>query len=48
MDFIEARDGWTKPKSVKKASLVDENDFVSELFDNDAKLYARLCIEQLE
>ena len=48
LDFIEARDGWTKPKRVKNASLVDENDFVSDLFDNDAQLYARLCINQLE
>jgi hypothetical protein len=48
LDFIKACDGWTKPKRVKKASLIDENDFVLELFDNDAQLYARLCIEQLE
>jgi hypothetical protein len=48
LDFIEARDGWTKPKRVKNASLVVENDFVSELFDNDAQQYAILCIEQLE
>jgi hypothetical protein len=48
LDFIEARDGWTKPKRVKNASLVVENDFVLELFDNDAQQYAILCIEQLE
>jgi hypothetical protein len=48
LDFIDARDGWTKPKRIKKASLVDENDFESQLFDKDAQLYAQLCIEQLD
>jgi hypothetical protein len=48
LDFMEARDGWTKPKRIKKASLVDENEFVSGLFDNDAQLYAKRCLEQLE
>jgi hypothetical protein len=48
LDFMEARDGWTKPKCIKKASLVDENEFVSGLFDNDAQLYAKRCLEQLE
>jgi hypothetical protein len=48
MDFIDARDGWTKPKRIKKASLVDEKDFETQLFDNDAQLYAQLCIEQLD
>jgi hypothetical protein len=30
LDFIEACDGWTKPKRVKNASLIGENDFVLE------------------
>jgi hypothetical protein len=34
LDFIEARDGWTKPKHVKNASIVDENDFVSDQPEN--------------
>jgi hypothetical protein len=40
LDFIEARDGWTKPKRVKNLSLVARNDFVLELFDNNAQQYA--------
>ena len=44
LDFIDARDGWTKPKRIKKASLVNENDFESQLIDKDAQLNAQLCI----
>lgn len=48
LDFIDTCDGWTKPKHIKKASLVNENDFESQLFNKDAQLYAQLCIEQLD
>jgi hypothetical protein len=48
MDFIDGRDGWSQPKRMKNASLVDENDFVSTLFDNDAQLYAQRCLEQVD